>query len=74
MVQFDCRHCGTTLVAVASTEHDPRRTADTERMTNSPYPALFLTCPKCGSAWEQDPNGALLQIREPVEAQPANPG
>ena len=44
MVEFDCGDCGKPLVTVASTATD-----------SGPYPTAFLTCPDCGSAWEQVP-------------------
>jgi hypothetical protein len=60
MVEFDCGDCGTKLAAVASTLTPDGRSA------GGTYPTLFLTCPDCGAAWEQDDRGRLLKKRDPL--------
>jgi hypothetical protein len=53
VVEIDCGDCGTKLVAVASTE-----------TTGGPYPSLWLTCPECGAAWQQEGTGDLIRRRD----------
>jgi hypothetical protein len=56
MVEFDCGDCGKPLVTVVSTVSEV-----------GPYPTAFLTCPGCGSAWEQGPDGVLSKKRKRVD-------
>jgi hypothetical protein len=56
MVEFDCGECGTPLVTVVSSTSDA-----------GPYPVAFLTCPGCGSAWEQATDGVLARKRTRVD-------
>jgi len=56
MVEFDCGECGNPLVTVASTVRG-----------FGPYPTTFLTCPGCGSAWEQGGDGVLTKKRKRVD-------
>ncbi len=53
MMAMHCGECETPLEPVASLTRDV-----------SPYPALWLTCPRCGAAWRQDARGVLIQARE----------
>jgi hypothetical protein len=53
MIEFGCGECGTALVAIASTIGD-----------SGPYPTAFLSCRRCGAAWEQGSNGSLVKRRD----------
>ena len=53
VVEFDCGECGTKLEEVTSTAGD-----------SDPYPTVWLTCPNCGAAWEQDADGVLTKRRK----------
>jgi hypothetical protein len=53
MIEFGCSDCGTTLVAIASTIGD-----------SGPYPTVFLSCRRCGAAWEQGATGMVAKRRD----------
>jgi hypothetical protein len=53
MMAIHCGECETPLEAVETLTRDA-----------SPYPSLWLTCPRCGAAWRQDARGVLIQARE----------
>ena len=57
MIEFGCGDCGATLVAIASTIGD-----------SGPYPTVFLSCRRCGAAWEQGSNGSLIKRRDRLVA------
>lgn len=67
MVEFDCGDCGTPLVVVASTLRDTIVLDEFEPAPRGPYPTLFLTCPSCGSAWEQGADGELAKRHKRVD-------
>jgi hypothetical protein len=52
MIEFGCGDCGTPLVAIASTIGDA-----------GPYPTVFLSCRKCGAAWEPGSVGPVTKRR-----------
>jgi len=53
MMAIHCGECETPLEPVSTLTREA-----------SPYPSLWLTCPRCGAAWRQDARGVLIQARE----------
>jgi hypothetical protein len=56
MAELDCGDCTEPLVSIVSTAPD-----------TGPYPTAFLSCPACGSAWEQGSDGELTKKRTRVD-------
>ncbi|MGZ4688162.1 MAG: hypothetical protein ACXVJW_04025 [Acidimicrobiia bacterium] len=63
MGERDCGDCGTALIGVGSTVGSARQ-----------RPIVFLTCSRCGCAWEQGAGDHLVKRRDRLTPIGPTPG